>query len=119
MKENKNKISIKYEIILTKKDTNDFDRDKVSSVLHLHPIYSEPPKLSKGKIYFDDFGAESGFTVIHQKNPPHCFIIHALWCYGKDGFNTFDEAFSELVEIIDDKKTNLLNYALQKIYQQV
>lgn len=103
MKKRKKK-SVKYEIILTKNDTRDFDRDKVSSVLNLQPIDSEPPRLSKGKVYFEDFGTESGFTVIHQEKPPHRFMIHATWCYGKDGFNTFDETLRDLVEIISDKK---------------
>ena len=101
----RNKTSVKYEIVLTKRDTDDFDRDKVSNVLNLQPIYSEAPRVSKGKVYFKDFGTDSkNFTVIHQEQSPHPFIIHACWGYGRGGFDDFNETLLDVEKIVVSRK---------------
>ena len=70
---------------LTKKDSLDFDRTKVSEILDLSPTYTEPPRVSDGTMFFDLTDLDnirnelSGLTIIPSQEPPYKYIINACW----------------------------------------
>ena len=107
----------KLDCVLTKKDDSDFDRDSISSILNICPTETNPPVLSKGKMFCRNIQEASkelkGITIIHSYEPPYKFIKNANWRFEIPKCSNMDEALSRLKATLNGRENNFVDLCNQ------
>jgi len=101
--------------VLTKIDTEDFNRTEVSKRINLIPSNTSGPVMSKGKFVCSPEIQEGsndfiGLTILPSSQAPYPIMKHAYWeislpeiaCW------TFEEALSQFVSLLQDKSGEII-----------
>ncbi len=100
--------------LLTKQDSNDFDRDAVSQKLHIVPTETSEPQVSEGKVNSnsniqDIVSKLKGISLFPLSESSYQVLKHAYWCLDLFKINSWclEEVLQKMEAIFQGKEVQV------------